>query len=117
MLLAATGMTPAQIAIVCGLKPRTVAKIIAKGPRRREWQHAPDETAEYVPTPEQIAEACLAIQATWTPQQERSRRVMHNTTFLQGLYLRLVRASDAGIGLDDGHSGGGLAGDPEYGYR
>lgn len=31
---------------------------------------------EHLPTPEQIAEACKAIQATWTPE-ERRKRAMH----------------------------------------
>lgn len=31
-------------------------------------------TPEYCPTPQQIREACAAIQATWSPDKERRRR-------------------------------------------
>lgn len=34
-----------------------------------------DELAPYVPTPEEIRLACLAIQATWSPDEEQRRRV------------------------------------------
>lgn len=31
--------------------------------------------ADFVPTPEQIRQACLELQRNWTPDEERYRRV------------------------------------------
>ena len=34
---------------------------------------APGQAPNYVPSPEEIRAACLAIQATWTPRERRVR--------------------------------------------
>jgi len=37
-----------------------------------------DRGCNHMPTPEEIAEQCLEIQATWSPGEERSRVVFPN---------------------------------------
>ena len=46
----------------------------------REFLDPPKPTRPvcWVPTPDEIREACLRIQAKWTPEDERSRRVVKN---------------------------------------
>lgn len=38
-------------------------------------EHDPRDGEEYMPTPEQIREACAEIQREWSPQQEAHRRL------------------------------------------
>lgn len=36
---------------------------------------------DYVPTPEEIREACEEIQAEWSPDTEEKRRIIKNSSF------------------------------------
>jgi hypothetical protein len=43
-------------------------------------------TPQYMPTPEQIAEECLAIQATWSEQERYGRHVLLPTQLYSAPY-------------------------------
>jgi len=78
------GDSQSAIAYRMNVNPNTVRRCIerleAYEKGFRESPYAIAETpaqmvARYVPTEEEIAAACLDIQKTWTPAEERRRRV------------------------------------------